>query len=79
MALEKQIVPEEARTYEPIEKGRFHHPLVLRLLVPIMNLLQRKEEEEYVVRQDSDDQVIVRCKRSEERRVGKECRSRWSP
>ena len=26
-----------------------------------------------------DDAAIVRTTRSEERRVGKECRSRWSP
>ena len=26
-----------------------------------------------------DDQVLERLARSEERRVGKECRSRWSP
>ena len=64
MALEKQIVPEEARVYEPIEKGRFHHPLVLRLLLPIMNLVQRTKEEEYVVRKDSNGQAIARCKYS---------------
>ena len=23
--------------------------------------------------------LVIRCHRSEERRVGKECRSRWSP
>ena len=28
---------------------------------------------------DNADQVQVRAIRSEERRVGKECRSRWSP
>ena len=28
---------------------------------------------------DEDDQVIAIVDRSEERRVGKECRSRWSP
>jgi len=64
MDLEKQIVPEEARVYEPIEKGRFHHPLVLRLLVPIMNLIQRTKEEEYVVRKDSDRRAVARCKYS---------------
>src|SRR3712207_5141875 len=28
---------------------------------------------------DVRDQVVIATKRSEERRVGKECRSRWSP
>ena len=64
MALEKRIVPEEARVYEPIEKGRFHRPLVLRLLVPIMNLVERAKEEEYVVCKESNDQAIARCKYS---------------
>ena len=27
----------------------------------------------------ADDYSLVQCGRSEERRVGKECRSRWSP
>src|SRR3712207_7505119 len=27
----------------------------------------------------NDREICVRCSRSEERRVGKECRSRWSP
>ena len=26
-----------------------------------------------------DKEIVIRMKRSEERRVGKECRSRWSP
>ncbi len=64
LALEKRIVPEEARQFEPIEKGRFRHPLVLRLLVPIINLVQRTKEEEFVVRQESDGLVIARCKYS---------------
>lgn len=64
MALEKQIVPKEARIYEPIEKGRFRRPLALRLLVPIMNLVQRVKEEEYVVRKDSDGQAVACSKYS---------------
>ena len=64
LALEKRIVPEGARLYEPIEKGRFRQPLVLRLLIPIINLVQRTKEEEFVVRQESDGLVIARCKYS---------------
>ena len=33
--------------------------------------------EELLRRGIGEDQIV--CKRSEERRVGKECRSRWSP
>jgi RimJ/RimL family protein N-acetyltransferase len=64
LTLEERIVPEKARQFEPIEKGRFHHPLVLRLLIPIVNLVQRAKEEEFVVRQESDGRVIARCKYS---------------
>lgn len=64
LALEKRIVPEGARLYEPIEKGRFQHPLALRLLIPIINLVQRTKEEEFVVRQQNDGQAIARCKYS---------------
>ena len=31
------------------------------------------------VYEETGDSVIVKVQRSEERRVGKECRSRWSP
>ena len=47
-----------------MEKGRFHHPLALRLLIPIINLAQREKEEEFVVRQESDGRVVARCKYS---------------
>jgi ribosomal protein S18 acetylase RimI-like enzyme len=64
LVLEERIVPEKARQFEPIEKGRFRYPLVLRLLIPIINLVQREKEEEFVVRQESDGGVIARCKYS---------------
>ncbi len=61
LALEERIVPEEAREFEPIEKGRFRQPLMLRLLIPLLNLVQREKEEAFVVRQESDGHVIARC------------------
>jgi len=64
LVLEERIVPEKARQFEPIEKGRFHHPLVLRLLIPLLNLVQREKEEDFVVRQKSDGHVVARCKYS---------------
>ena len=64
MALEKKIVPERARIYEPIEKGRFHHPLVLRLLMSVIKFVQRINEEEYVIRKSGDGQVVAICKYS---------------
>jgi len=64
LSLEERIVPEEARQFEPVEKGRFRHPLVLRLLVPLLNLVQREKEEEFVVRDVSDGHAVARCKYS---------------
>lgn len=64
MELERRIAPEDSRLYEPIEKGRFHHPLALRMLVPIMNLAQRTKEDEYAVRKESDGEIVGRCKYS---------------
>ena len=39
----------------------------------------RNEIKSYIVRQGMTMQEVVDLLRSEERRVGKECRSRWSP
>ena len=61
LALEERIVPEQAREYEPVEKGRFRQPLVLRLLIRLLNLVQREKEEEFVVRRTSDGMLIARC------------------
>ena len=43
----------------------------------ICDQIEGKENGSYVVLSKFDDDVIF--ERSEERRVGKECRSRWSP
>jgi len=64
LALEERIVPEEAREYEPVEEGRFRRPLVLRLLSPMMDLVQRTKEKEFVVCRTSNGMVIARCKYS---------------
>ncbi|MEA3238690.1 MAG: GNAT family N-acetyltransferase [Candidatus Bipolaricaulota bacterium] len=64
LALEERIVPEEEREYEPVEKGRFRQPMVLRLFRPIMNLVQRTKEKEFVVRRTIDRTTVARCKYS---------------
>jgi len=58
--LEDRIAPEETRRYEPIEKGRFRTPLILRLLIPVVNLLQRCREEDFVLRETASGRVIGR-------------------
>ena len=58
--LEQRIAPAETRLYEPVEKGRFRIPLAMRLLIPIVNLVQRSREEDYVVRESSGGRVVAR-------------------
>ena len=36
-------------------------------------------EHDHLTKDDGSTVSIAKCPRSEERRVGKECRSRWSP
>jgi ribosomal protein S18 acetylase RimI-like enzyme len=59
--LEERIAPEETRRFEPIEKGRFKTPFMLRLLNPILNLVQRTKEEDWVVREAATGRVVGRC------------------
>jgi len=59
--LEARITPAEVRHHEPVEKGRFKQPLAMRLLVPIINLVQREKEEDFIVRESATGRVIGRC------------------
>lgn len=58
--LEQRIAPEETRLYEPVETGRFRLPLMLRLLAPVMNLVQRSKEADFVVRESAGGRVVAR-------------------
>ena len=58
--LEKRIAPEETRKYEPIEKGRFKTPLMLRLMIPLLNLLQRERDEDFIVSRTSSGEIVGR-------------------
>ena len=49
-----------------------------RLASEVAKVLRGKNKPEFTPFVDTGDYVIV-INRSEERRVGKECRSRWSP
>src|SRR2546430_9166427 len=46
-----------------------------RVIIPFLEYLDRTG----VTRRIGDERVLAKKSRSEERRVGKECRSRWSP
>ena len=41
--------------------------------------MDMNKEENYTIIKEIDHQEDIKNIRSEERRVGKECRSRWSP
>jgi len=43
------------------------------------NNIVRVQAKSYETRTDLDTRMVHKVERSEERRVGKECRSRWSP
>jgi len=58
--LEMQIAPEETKRYEPVEKGRFKTPLMMRLLIPIMNLVQRERDESFAVRETRTGRAVGR-------------------
>jgi len=58
---EQRITPDEVRLYEPVEKGRFRQPLTVRILFPLVNLIQRMKEEAFVVRRTGDGKVVARC------------------
>ena len=50
-----------------------------RLGAKVAKLLRGKYKPNFTPHVDCGDNVIIINARSEERRVGKECRSRWSP
>ena len=48
--LTDRITPDTIKDYEPVEIGRFRHPRLLLLLVPLLHWAQRKKERQYIVR-----------------------------
>ena len=45
----------------------------------VLNYLDEFQKEELIERIEKKGKPFYQARRSEERRVGKECRSRWSP
>ena len=50
-----------------------------RLAVKVATIIRGKHKPTFTPHVDTGDYVVIVNARSEERRVGKECRSRWSP
>src|ERR1043165_2307020 len=76
---------------EPLPRIRVYRPMLTAALIPLLLFAQEKAPEKApekatisgtVVNYATGeplDKVEIDAERSEERRVGKECRSRWSP
>ena len=56
-----------------------NNAVVGRLATIIAKIIRGKHKTTFTPHMDDGDFVVVKNVRSEERRVGKECRSRWSP
>ena len=71
MDILKKIRPEEQDFLEDFQEMVVYHIKQMQQCLLTAGKLFCEEEEE--------KKETKRCGRSEERRVGKECRSRWSP
>lgn len=58
--LEKRIAPPSLHQYEPVEEGRFHHPAMTRLLLPLVMRAQGMREKEFAIRTAGEGQIVAR-------------------
>jgi GNAT superfamily N-acetyltransferase len=58
--LEKRISPENLDKYEPVEEGRFRHPAMMRVLLPLILFAQGTREEDFIIRTAADEQIVAR-------------------
>lgn len=49
--LDRRITPAELTKYEPVEIGRYRQPVLMRVFLPIMRLLQRRDQKVLAVRE----------------------------
>jgi hypothetical protein len=57
--LAERISPPELTQYEPVEIGRYRPPVVMRLIAPLMRLLQRREVKPVLVRRRANGQLVA--------------------
>ena len=57
--LENRISPEALLKYEPVEKKRFQHPPIMRIIIPLIHFAQGISSKGYLVR-DSKGKIVAR-------------------
>jgi ribosomal protein S18 acetylase RimI-like enzyme len=68
--LDKRINPPELTRYEPVILGRYRPPLLLRPILPLLRLLQRREQKLIRVRRSRDGQVVALARYETPKREG---------
>lgn len=68
--LDKRINPPELTRYEPVLLGRYRPPLLLRPILPLLHLLQRREQKLVRVRRARDGQVVALARYDVPKREG---------
>ena len=83
LVLAGRVVPEEAAALTERYFGDWEHPRKTREPLPLHDAPTPVPGTAVNTVRDADSQIRLQMSfaapRSEERRVGKECRSRWSP
>lgn len=59
--LERRITPESLLKYEPVEKGRFRKPVLMRLLIPVLMLAGGQRVKVLLIRAGGEGQVVARA------------------
>jgi ribosomal protein S18 acetylase RimI-like enzyme len=69
-ALDKRINPPELTEYEPVVLGRYRPPLLLRPILPLMRMLQRRERKTVQFRRIRDGQLVALARYEVPKREG---------
>ena len=68
--LDKRINPPELTRYEPVVLGRYRPPLLLRPILPLLHLLQRREQKLIRLRRKGDGQLVALARYDVPKREG---------
>jgi GNAT superfamily N-acetyltransferase len=68
--LDRRITPPDLTRYEPVVLGRYRPPFLLRPLLPVMHLLQRREEKPILVRRRAGGELVAWARYDVPRRPG---------